>query len=361
MAPADDAAGLIETASSTLALLERCTNALIDKTESSTPLIADGPDPFEVLHDAAKLLKAHTTKLSLLVINKPFTPTAIQKIVKEVTSTCIPAMMSAAEMCRPETYGSTLHEETKFRICRVFREYEKMMQEVIAQGKEAQGEPDTQSKKENQRQHQDSLKFTGIVWESCDALMQLKTLGVVGVVVMKAENYRATLRDAIEELKEWGEGEDEGFSEPDYSDNEVESMLWSSSKLPADREDIKITLELSLRKLKLVNTLFQALIKRRLKTMSGAASDQIVPGCSVPPAVAIRSDQLLRAMSRIPDETDELASAFYDLNDDNAKNSLDQICSSSKSAIELVRLDWISEEDEFTGWSEKWIEALDKC
>ena len=76
MAAVEESSQLIETASSTLALLQRCTAALVEKTDSSAPRIADAPDPLDVIHDASKLLKAHTTKLSLLVINKPFTPSA---------------------------------------------------------------------------------------------------------------------------------------------------------------------------------------------------------------------------------------------------------------------------------------------
>lgn len=270
--------------------------------------------------------------------------------------------MSAIEICRPEEYGKTLHEEMKFRVRRVFREYEGMMREVVTQTKGAGDVSSTKSKikDECKRQAQDSLKSTGVVWEACDLLMELKNLGVMGIVVQKAETYRALLQDAIAELKEWGEGEDEGFSEPDYSDNEVDSMLWGSSKMPADRDDLKTTLDTGLKKLKLISTLFQALIKRRLKTLGGMAPRHDVTGCLVSPLNAGRADQLLRVMQRVPDETDELASAFYDLNDDEAKRILQQLCHSGREAIDLVRINWDSKEDEFSSWSQKWLEAVEK-
>lgn len=350
---------LIKTATSTLSLLRRCTAALYKNTDA--PPTPNAPDPLEVLHDAAKLLKAHTTKLSLLVINKPFTPSAIRKIIAELASGCFPAMMSAVEICRPDVYGRALHEEVQFRVRRVMREHEGMMEEVIARGQELQKSGGKQvPEKENRKQTQDSLKSTGVVWEACDSLMGLKTLGVVGVVVKKAEEYRATLQDAIEELKDWGEGEDEGFSEPEFSDDadEIERMMGSQSKLPADREDLRVTLDSALKKLKLIGTLYQALIKRRLKTMEEGAPDDKIGGFSVLPLVANRVDRLLEFLRTIPDETDELASAFYDLDDAAAQEKIQDICKLGRNAIDVVRLDWDGQEDEFSTWSGKWIEAV---
>lgn len=350
---------LIETATSTLALLQRCIAALSGNTD--VPSIPDAPDPLEVLHDAAKLLKAHTTKLSLLVINKPFTPSAIRKIIAEISSGCFPAMMSAVEICRPAIYGRTLHEEVQFRVRRVMREYEGMMEEVIARGMQLQRPGGKQvQEKENKKQTQDSLKSTGVIWGACDSLMELKTLGVMGVVVKKAEDYRSTLQDAIEELKDWGKGEDEGFSEPEFSDDadEIERMMGSQSKLPANREDLRTTLNGALKKLKLVSTLYQALIKRRLKAIGGPGPSHGFVRCFVPPLVASRVDELLKFLQRIPDETDELASAFYDLDDAAAEQKIRDICKIGQDAIDVVRLGWDGKEDEFSMWSEKWIEAV---
>lgn len=362
MTAPNEPAALLETASSTLALLQQCAATLMRKNQPEASRIKDAPDPLDVLHDAAKLLKAHTTKLSLLVINKPFTPSAIRKIISEITGGCIPAMMSAVEICRPARYGRTLHEESKFRVRRVLKEYEGMMGEVIERAKELSHESAAEAQKENKREPRDTLASTGVVWEACDSLMELKAQGTVGVVVKKAHDYKAMLEDAIEELKDWGEGEDEGFSEPEVEDEEgtvnLEKAFGSTGKMPVERTDLKELLSNALKKLKLINTLFTAIVKRRLKTMEDSPPSHRVPGCAVQPMVAGRVDGVLNTLAKIPDDTDELANAFYELDRDEAINQLETVCQHAKDAVDLVRINWSSKEDEFSAWSQKWLAAI---
>ncbi|TIA45963.1 hypothetical protein D6C83_05600 [Aureobasidium pullulans] len=71
-------------------------------TDTTAQLPPNPPNPLHVLRDSATLLKAHTTKLALLLINKPFTPTAVTSVLRDATQTCLPAMMSAVELCRPD-------------------------------------------------------------------------------------------------------------------------------------------------------------------------------------------------------------------------------------------------------------------
>lgn len=362
MAAPDEPAALLETASSTLALLRQCTTTLTQKDQPDAPRTKDAPDPLDVLYDAAKLLKAHTTKLSLLVINKPFTSSAIRKVISEITGGCIPAMMSAVEICQPARYGRTLHEEASFRVRRVMKEYEGIMREIIEMARELSEKDGSENQKENKREPRDTLASTGVVWEACDSLMELKAQGTVGVVVKKVEDFKAMLEDAIEELKDWGEGEDEGFSEPEVEDDDgtvnLEKAFGATGKMPIDRTDLKELLNSTLKRLKLINTLFTAIVKRRLKTMQDASPAHQVSGCAVQPMVAGRVDVLLDTLVKIPDDTDELANEFYELDRDEAVTQLDIVCQHAKDAVDLVHTNWFSKEDEFSTWSQKWLEAM---
>ena len=349
MSPAMDVpsqtATLVETGSSLLDLLRRFLEVLSNGALDEGPQ-SDSPDPLDVLHTSAQLLKAHTTKISLFVINKPYTPTAIRTVLSEVAGTCVPAMMSAVQMCHPSRYGRFLHDEINYRVRRVFKELESMLQEILAQAKSVEDET-RGSAQDKPEPKWDSLASTGVIWEKCDEL------GIAGLAVKRAEQHRSMLEDAIAELKEWKEEEtDEGFEDDEdsleISDGEgsIERVLTAAHKLPHDRDDLKATLDVALRKLKLMSTLYQAIVKRRLKTFTKN------------PKNLAQMDALLKLLSEIPDLTDELASAFYDLDDHAARNFLGDVCGKGRDVIELTRMSWTGQEDEFSAWSTRWLEAL---
>jgi hypothetical protein len=115
----------------------------------------------------------------------------------------------------------------------------------------------------------------------------------------------------------------------------------------------------------MVGMLYQALIKRRLKTFpetsssSASASAHNTTGASTTQSSMARLDQLLSILKSIPDSVDDLASAFYDLDEDEAKQTLDICCGKAKRAISIVKQSWTGQDDEFTTWSGKWVEALE--
>ncbi|KAK4982338.1 hypothetical protein LTR66_009332 [Elasticomyces elasticus] len=349
-------------------LLTTFSTALSPMSTTANPasLPADPPNPLHVLRDSAKLLKAQTTKLSLLILNKPFTPSAIEKVLREVTGTCIPAMMSAVEIteAQAERWGKVMVGEVRARVRCVVTEIKVMVEEVgtvaraETQNKPAKldGSVNTNGKKgSGAGASRDSLASTGVVWQTCDALIELEALGIPGVVVQRAEQYRETLRDAIEELKEWAE-EGEGENEDEFVDsdegsangNGVEDFFDTAKKLPKDRKDLRMLLDEALDKLKKTSVLYQALIKRRLKTFAAVVS-----------VTSTRNlDDLMAMLKALPDIVDELANAFYELDEPEARNLLSTCCKSSKQAAELVRLSWDEREDEFTLWSKRFVEAI---
>ncbi|KAK5169531.1 uncharacterized protein LTR77_005507 [Saxophila tyrrhenica] len=356
MAPSSDADTRVlnDLITSTLALLSQFTASLAesDATTRTTEAISNPPNPLTVLSDSAKLVKAHTTKLSLLAINKPFTPTAITKVLQELTATCLPAMMSAAQICEQEKaiWGSMMSKEVQLRVRRVFREMEMLLGEVqtIARGSQNGG-------------RRDSLSATGVVWESCDALVELHTLGIGGLALQKAQQYQETIKDALNELREWKEGEDldsEGQVDPlADSDDEgvsgdrdsIEDMFNAANSMPKDRPELQALVDEAEAKLKKVVILYQAFAKRRIKTFKG--------GQDVGAQAVVRLDELILHLRRMPHQVDELIGNFYELQMDEAKQSLDEVIAEARSASEGMSAGWNGQEDEFTPWLRKWNEA----
>ena len=348
---------LLETlVTSSLALLNQFIASL--SSTSAAPItdsITNPPNPLKVASDSAKLVKAHTTKLSLLAINKPFTPSAIAKVLKELASTCLPAMMSAAQICEQEKeiWSDLMSRELQSRVRRVFREMTVLLEEVqaIATG-------DTISKK------RDSLSSTGVVWESCDALIDLEKLGIGGLVVQKAEQYRDTIKDAIEELREWAEGEDpesEGHDDAlldsddegvDGDRDSIEDIFNAANSMPKDRPELRALVEEADRKLKKVVILYNAVLKRRLKTFkTSERSDEDMSAVS-------KLDILMVHLRRIPHQVDEMAGCFYDLDEARSKEALAKCVDEALSASKVVEMGWDGKENEFTAWLGTWSGAV---
>ncbi|KAJ9645875.1 hypothetical protein H2199_002918 [Coniosporium tulheliwenetii] len=326
----------LRTQTTTLStLLTHYLSLLSPTTAAPTPpptLPPNPPPPLPVLADAAKLLKAHTTKLGLLLLNKPFSPTAIAKILAEISATCLPAMMSAVQICaaQREVWGAVMVGEVRARVRRVVVEVKGLVREVESQVGEA-----TRAGSSN------GVNGEGDKREGRDALT---TTGWLGLVVKKAEQYRATLLDAVAELKEWGE--DEGDNEVDREeetwsgDDEEDDFdnAFDAPKLPRDQKELRAQLEAALKKLKVVGMLYQALVKRRLKTFpfSGTTSGDW-SGDAWSMGIL---DEVMETLKSIPESVDDLASAFYELDGVEAKKRIEECCKDAVTAKDLVIQNW---------------------
>jgi hypothetical protein len=287
------------------------------------------------------------------LINEPFTPSAVQKELTSCEGECLPGMMGAVEACHPRLWTSTLAKEVKLRVEAVVSALGLLLSDVRSK---AQG---GKVKLNSARHKEKTLASTGQVWETCDALAALERLGIAGCVTKKAQEYRDMLKDAIEELKEWGEDEDdqdEGFvGSDDEGDNDSIEDMFSGNRLPAHRQDLKELLETSLKKLKLIDILFQALLKRRLKTF--VVNE---PPIRDEEKRLRRVDDLLARLKASSEAVDDLANAFYELDAEHAQEDLDGIVKDAQATAENMNKSWNGFEDEFTVWVTKWKETISK-
>lgn len=260
-------------------------------------------------------------------------------------------MMSAVQICEQEraVWGVLLSKEVRLRVTRVFREIENLLSELqsIANG-------------DNAPARRDSLASTGVVWESCDALTELERLGIAGLAVQKAEQYRDAIKDAIEELQEWREGTDldtEGQDDALLDDDDegvagdadsIEDIFNAPNSLPKDRPELRDLVEAAEGKCKKIVLLYTALIKRRLKTFKTGGHNASVE----------RLDHIMERLKAAQSEVDDLASCFYDLSEDNAKTQMAKCVSDARAAADGAKMNWEGKEDEFTVWSRKWEEAI---
>lgn len=334
-------------------------------------------DAFSLAHDAAKLIKAHSTKLSLLIINAPFTPTAITKVLQELASGPLPALASAIEVCDAGQYTKIAQSELLWRAQKVLLEFRNLLEIVPLDGKVLSAD---QKNGPTGTTANGSLAATGVVWQACDSLMDLQNIGIAGLVIKKAEQYRDTLKDAIEELHEWGleEDSDDSDDEDDQAgsgsedaDNdigdaqdEIDDMFGSGAHIPkSDPEKIRPKLEKSERKLKMMALLYNAAVKRRFKALSALplpipetaeakkpASGVVEAVSSEPKNPTQRIDTILDSLRHIPDTADELANAFYELDSEGIDEAMKECFAAGTKASDLLAKDWQGKEDEFTEW-----------
>jgi hypothetical protein len=311
--------------------------------------------------------------LSLLLLTPPLTPSALIKKIGDVSSGVLSNLVAAASTTptagQKDDLGDVMRVELRAQVRRLIGTWGDVLALVLRLAERRvglTGKDDGPTEGERR----DVLAATGVVWEACDTLLKICQDGVVGLVVKKAEQFKSVLKDAIEELQEWGEdvddeededkaegsdGEDDGFADED-------EIFGAANKLGKGDKELTVLLDTSVKKLKKISMLYQALSKRRLKTFPKSSTPvETTNGESAeaPADPMSKLDQLMVLLKTIPETVDDLASAFYDLDEEEAKETLDKVCGEAKSAIALVLQNWTGTDDEFTAWSGKWIEALD--
>lgn len=215
-----------------------------------------------LLSAAAKSLKAQVTKLSLLAITPPFTPSATVDILSVINHSILPALITAALLMKAEKFTDQFRREAFLLTKMTLRELEGLVKLLERRNdREVRSvEVDVAEEKEN------VTEATGRVWDGCDALVRHADEGVTGFVVKQAGQYLALVKDAVEELEEWEPGEDE-----DGYGGLIESDEDDSQNLTDGQADKESTAELASCRVKALAVLrripmsLHAVIKNRLQ------------------------------------------------------------------------------------------------
>ncbi|PSR84345.1 hypothetical protein BD289DRAFT_368796 [Coniella lustricola] len=336
-------------------------------------------DALVLARDAATLIKAHSTKISLFIINEPFTPSAISTVLRQLLEGPIPALASAVEQCRANIYTQLVQRDLAWKCARLLKELREFISRIPQDGKvlpqnQRTGTPGAA------KADKGSIVATGVLWGLCDEIVGFCNLGVAGYLVHKAENFRDTLKDVLDELKEWYEEQDEqdddddeaagsdedGDAEVEHSDGGegpaddasnahtatqamLDSFMDSQQQIPrGDPQKIRPRLDSTLRRLRLTVLLFSALIKRRLKTLPK------LPLRSETDSTAVsRVDEVMPLLRSLTDRFNSLAVAFYELDSAEINRYMDECFFDAFAVAELLAKPWEGQKDEFTDWVAK--------
>lgn len=343
MSPPNDLSTLQDCIASINAVLKSFEAGL--KTPVVYPLkntAADPPqNPLLLLSSAASILKAQTTKLSLLVLNSPFTPSAITNILNSLSASCLPALMTALELCSPGTHSALLHNHMRTLLSRAIQAFSALLAAIPRQDNEC-----------NSITHQRRGKIlaaTGMLWETCDGMTQLASTGLSALAIEKLDTFNSLLKDAIVELEEWDPNKDE--DDPDTGSNPDDS-----DPLPVLPSQTLQLQHLTLRILHQIRLIYPAIKKRRLRTFPPLTLLSSSPPPS--PSQIETIDIILTALADFSSAADELACALYSHNNKEVLRLLSCMRAQACDCIYSVMMDWRGEEDFFSIWAKKWVEVI---
>ncbi|EPQ62624.1 Bgt-4629 [Blumeria graminis f. sp. tritici] len=321
-----------------------------------TPKTSTKLNVLDLAHDTASLVRAHITKLSLLVTNRPVTVSAVNRILDELAAGPIPSLFITIDLCIPELYTSLISTELKSRTKRIISELQSLIKKLSSESQLLDDSPTNCSEKIRK----DFLFVTGKVWDSCDSLMELRTLGIAGLLIRKAEEYRDLIKDALYELQEWAlEESDEEDLDEAQSGEKISTKIVHSFGSPrhvpdSDPTSIRPRIQATTKKLRLTTLLFEAIIKRRLKTLPVLPRIEIDANLDENPIKTVEIvrllDCVLEMMKKIHDITDDLVSSFYDLDVEQIDLEIDRCFSLASKASGILLNDWRGKQDPFSNW-----------
>ena len=365
-------------------------------------------DPLTTAHSAALLVRANSTKLGLLLLNAPFTPSAIVTVLKELGGGAIPTLAAAAEQLagvdqqrKPDQekpryhYTELVRQEVARASWRVLEQLRLLLAEIPLSKFPTAAQ---QAAKKNA-----VTSSTGLLWAACDRLSELSRPGGVGpkeFLIKTVEGYAAVMKDTLEELKEWGEEESDSGDESDDDQLATESAGSAGTSLPSapskhdaaqslvdalfsnqkhipssDPAQLRPRLELTTKRLRLCTLLCAAVIKRRIKPLpvikpSTSAAAAAIPWPAHEPTTA-RLDAGLAALAQTRDAFDECAAALYELDPVAVDSALEVAFVRAFSAAQVwarawdwdvvpnngAKNDWV-ERDEFSVWADKFQTSI---
>ncbi|KAL9102066.1 MAG: hypothetical protein Q9163_002746 [Psora crenata] len=333
--------------------------AAIQYSTSQQPPAQNPPNALALLSDGSKLLKAQTTKLSLLLINKPFTPSEITHILNTLARSVLPALMSRLELYPVEKYTRCMREHVRATLATVLREMLSLVSCI----------PDNQDAILGSKR-KEILACTGVVWDECDSLVHLAEKGIVEIVGEQVGGYLALLEDAITELNDWdpdGDEEEEGDEDGDQSDEGIsKGVIYTPTssdeeRLGMDKFDINLQIarkSRAIKYLRLVRLLYPALRKRRISTFPNI-SDSTSQSDMPTPSQIQDFDAMVAHTKCFTNVADEIAGCLYENDANLLVSRLDELVEEARRCVRLTRRDWNGKEDEYTTWVDKWAERME--
>ncbi|PWY64754.1 hypothetical protein BO70DRAFT_192290 [Aspergillus heteromorphus CBS 117.55] len=337
------------TLTTSFTLLEQFQQAISSHTGDIASAELSGKDALPLLSASSTALRAQVTKLSLVTITSPFTPSAVTTVLAALNESVLPSLATAALLVTPAEHTKAFQNEVHVLAKTALKEIAALLQEVqVAANKKESGL--------SQPEKDAVTVAAGRLWDSCDTIIDIAAKGVVGFVVRRVEEWRDLVRDAVREIEEWDPDEegDEFFDEL-LSDDEKNDDESDGTDDDEDTAALHAQKKSTLRLLKPLSQIYSAIIAYRLK--------------KAPQNLTIidRLESLMDHLQNIPGYVDEIAGALYEADLERSVQFLSKAKSCAVKAVDLAALPWDvvdgaesqqEKEDKFTVWSQTWSKVL---
>jgi hypothetical protein len=336
-----------------------------DRLDSNTSVQAD---PCATVSDASSVLKAQTTKLGLLLVNKPLTPSALANILEDLEVRVLPSLYGYGTYiyARSDIYGGLFSSNLATALLEIVSSLLPVM-EVIEKAVKGEGVV-----KNN------VMFLVGKVYSAADGAISLATKGVTSVLFTKVKGLTALMNDAHEELVDWREDMDDETNDDDddSEDEDAESVkekadsleemvsglsISDQNKLPGHREDLIRLLAESLRRIELISMLCTAIAKRRIRKFPFKAPPyEHKEEEKTKVQQMLELNQVVRGIEEMQGEVDEIAGSFYELSNSSVVRHLSKLTTDAVNLAELTAPTWEAKTDDFTEWAETWKKLINQ-
>jgi Grap2 and cyclin-D-interacting len=213
------------------------TSGLLDQfLRSLNSILPDGPStppdtpPLSLFSASAATLRAQITKLSLLIVTPPFTPSAVSTILASLNEAVLPNLLTSVLLLSPTTFTKAYSTEATALTKAALRDLQCLVQLIDDRFKDSKAKAEPKSSQKSA-----VTEATGKIWEDCDGLKALADNGVEGFALKKATQYLDLIKDAVKEIEEWDpdevDGDDDfGVDEEDEDEDEDNTTPPSSTK-----------------------------------------------------------------------------------------------------------------------------------
>lgn len=333
------------------------------------------PDAQSLLTPAASLLRAQTTKLSLLSSSTPFTPSAISTVLVTIKDSVLPALLTAALLTHdPATakFTKDFQNEAKALIKDVIGSFTQLLNVLKQITPAAQQNPDAAIPDD---QKNELMQATGKTWEACDAVVELGSGGVVGLVIRKARTHLELLKDGIRELEEWdpeNDNDDDDFVFDDGTENADDNKPAPAAKEDDDEEEqnrlklLTTEKEKLVRFLTVVSKVYPAVITQCLKPLlsSSTSSEPAATAAQATnPINAEEMESLSSTLSELPGLVDDVVGSLYDDELESVAEQKSVIMKRAQQALDMA-LSFLSLEEKkdtrekLVKWNDGWTKIL---
>jgi hypothetical protein len=322
-------------------------------------------DPLVLLSDSTKTLRSQVTKLSLLAITSPFTPSAISTVVGAANDSAMPSLVTAALLLTPGEYTRAFTSEARVLAKTALREFSTLVEEVLRLANRHEAGAFTANQELPAADKDVITSRTGRVWDACDTVIDHVAKGVVGFVAGRVQQWHDLIKDAINELEEWDPEDDTDFDDllgsgdeddedDEDDDDDKEPTQEEKNQIEALHKQKKSTL----RVIKPIAQIYLAIVSNRLKKKGGLTASK--------PQIQ-KLESLSSDLQSIPGHVDEAAGSLYEGSVTDSVRYLRLAKTTAERAIQLVSLPWRDEndtsnaedkEDKFTVWSRTWMKVM---